>query len=117
MTQLWCGLFGCGRNIDPDGFMWTIDPYFQGFVTDTRAVACMIVRWQRRKPEVLEYDGNHGNTLQDSIKVSKHSNGLVQDCSISGALVMDILQSCIKSSMYTTMQRHQAYKSMEQLKY
>ena len=30
-----------------------------------------------------------------------HIDGLVQDCSISSALAMEILQSCIKPSIYT----------------
>ena len=39
-----------------------------------------------------------GQSNQDKV-IADHVDGLVQDCSISSALTMEIVQSCTKASM------------------
>ena len=42
-----------------------------------------------------------------------HTDGLVQDCTISSVLAMEILQSCTKPSTYKLCSKYSKYKQNE----
>ena len=59
---------------------------------------CECRDWKRLKKKAMK--ASHSNLTTPCNSTHAHIDGLVQDCSSSSAVAMELLQSCIKPSIY-----------------